>query len=291
MPVRTGARTFPRMSHQTEQSIHTNDEPALLELLRKDRLTGKQTVLALKVVVGMITQLSKNHLTLQDQNRTIGQRVDRLYAEIFDRRGPDGQLVKGLSTSFKRVSEIQRTHEGKLSDVYKSNQCLRQLIAWIFAFFDENERLPNVDEMNAQYAAVMEELEVMGEAAKIGQQVFAHVAKSLFRCSGCVFWKPGSELALPAGVEATGMRCSQQQVAVSCPACGHLFPLPVDPNNITAKCGKCSTPLVREVTDPENEENVATLCRVYKIDQNQLRQRLIAEGILPAVVEALMPQE
>jgi len=270
------------------QSVYSNDEPALKELLKKDKLTSRQHMLALRIVVGMITELSRNDVKIQTQTREIGERNDRLYAEIFDRHDDGGQVVRGLSSSFKRVTEVQAMHEAKLADVFKSNQTLRRIIPWIFEFFGENERLPTMDETAAEYAKIMDELQAMGDAAAAGQEIFQRVAKSMFRCSGCVHWKAGSALSLPAGTEPLEERCEKDKVAVTCPACNTAYPLPVDPNNLTAKCGKCQTPLVREV---EDGENAATLCRVYTVNKDQLRTRCIEEGVLPAIAEALLPQE
>jgi len=64
--------------------------------------------------------------------------------------------------------------------------------------------------------------------------------------------------------------------------------MPVDPNNIKEKCGKCQTPLSREAVEGDK---AASLCMVYEIDYERLKQRLEDEDILPAIIEAIMPSK
>lgn len=283
-----------------KKPLRTKAQPTLKDLLEKPKLTGRESTDALRLLAsefrGLVanqTTLNGNQESLQKTLVDVAKRVERLYREIFDHRSTDGGIIPGLSSSFKRVAEIQQTHEGKLADVFKSNQALRRVLAWEIGFFVEKNRLPTVDEMNAEYAEIMDELEVQGEYAAAAQRIFKDTAQKMFRCSGCVHWKKKGLIEVVGGdSDAVEARCTRGAVQLRCPACTTLYPLPIDPMNVTEKCGKtgCGTALVREVEDKETER-VATLCANYECDIEQLRQRLLDEEIAPAIVEALLPTE
>ena len=261
---------------------------SLRDLLSRTVMSRKETHASLKILAGQLLTLMENQKALQAQNAESLGRIERLYEIIFDKDDGDGGVKRGLAFSFSSATRTLRTHEAKFSALMVGHQALRRTIPWIFEFFSANGRLPSMEEVNAQYEDVVEELEVMGEGARVAQPVADRIAKEMFRCSGCVFWTASSGLELPDGVASTGERCQKKMVQVRCPACATVYPLPVDPNNISASCGKCQTPLVREVVDGEM---AATLCLSYQVRRDALRGQLIEEGVHPTIAEAFLPPE
>jgi hypothetical protein len=256
--------------------------PDFSAILNQKKLTNVETAKVLRVVVRRLSETNRNALNLQEQNKALGERMDRMEDLILDKPKPGGGVRQGLAHSLQATQKEMAGVEQKLSQVFLSNQVLSRVFVWAFG----QEKSPSAEELSAKFDEIHKELVAEGEKAAAAWPIAEDLGRKQFRCAGCKHWKDAPKIVVPGVEQVAG--CTKKLVQVKCPQCGHLHGLPLDPNNLEGKCVKCQNTLYREIELPE-DQGTRTMCQVFEPDVLKLREALKEADIPMGLIEQVAP--
>lgn len=231
-------------------------------------------------------QTVKNQRVLQEQNKALATRLERLETIVLDHLGEDGKLQDGLARTVFHLTNRFRVMEKQSSAfLLNANVVLTFLREYLPTFWDEHKRIPNSIETEAAVDAIMKKLVAEGDRAAEISERLRELSNLSVRCAMCVHWKEASRIVVP-GIEPTKEHCEQPGVQLYCAGCGKPHEEPVDPNDVKGKCAACGAELAREQGEGQDAR---TLCMLFTPDRMRWRDLLASEKIPQELIDEMFP--
>lgn len=258
------------------------EEKTLADLLAQPKLTNRESADAIRIIANRQMATAENITKIYNAMKEVGKHLDRLEKAVFDTK--EGETLRpGIARSLRETQLTVGTLQRNLTEVHLHNQVMRRLLPWLsermsstFARKTIEDTPPTIEEINATYQALLEDLVQQGEKAAAYQDQIEEVITKSRHCMGCAWWR---ELVAP-GVEPG---CQRKFIQVKCPSCSTLIPKPLNPNAL-GNCPKCQAELFRMTLSP-----TTLYCANYDPSIAALRQSCLEKGVPAEVVDVVFP--